>query len=248
MLGTTNLPWEFLPCAGISGGPRKFHGGTGESAKATVINVLCVTMRVHYESEFNGDIMYVRTPEEVSILVLFRVQRVRRFSVALSPKIANTPAGAPLMAPSTAQLTKCLSQVVEHRCYCRACRLQKCRRMGMDRGSELFDPYIFSALGVQLHRDAYGSKTKQLEHDSSHVQQPSCSNSSSDAHSPSSQEKVNATNVLDLPSLSNASLAEQLLIFSRTPFATNGSHKEYSESYESAEADHEVTLSVHMLR
>ncbi|CAJ0602561.1 unnamed protein product [Cylicocyclus nassatus] len=56
-----------------------------------------------------------------------------------------------------------------YRCYCRACRLQKCLLMGMDPGC------------VQLHRDLYGSKVKPSSLEAS---LSSRSSSSSSTYSP----------------------------------------------------------------
>ncbi|KAL6739659.1 hypothetical protein Aduo_013090 [Ancylostoma duodenale] len=94
----------------------------------------------------------------------------------------------------------------KHRCYCRACRLQKCLLMGMDPGS------------VQLHRDTYGSKIKRaLEQSSSRYQPNTCLNLAP-SPKPSSLLKENVSGAYSqhIPSPSSATLAEQLLHFSRT--------------------------------
>ncbi|RCN25378.1 zinc finger, C4 type [Ancylostoma caninum] len=106
----------------------------------------------------------------------------------------------------------------KHRCYCRACRLQKCLLMGMDPGS------------VQLHRDTYGSKIKRALEQSSSCHQPNTylNLAPSPKFSSSLKENVSGANSKHIPSPSSATLAEQLLHFSRTTVIAKKSVGDYS--------------------
>ncbi|KAK6748061.1 hypothetical protein RB195_000964 [Necator americanus] len=121
----------------------------------------------------------------------------------------------------------------KHRCYCRACRLQKCLLMGMDPGS------------VQLHRDTYGSKIRRaLEQNSIHHQSQNIHPNISSSSLSVFRDNVNGDSSQHISPHSTAHLAEQLLIFSQTPISKK-SFDDYSTSHEDASAGGEVARLQH---
>ncbi|WKY05008.1 hypothetical protein Q1695_005763 [Nippostrongylus brasiliensis] len=102
--------------------------------------------------------------------------------------------------------TRC-SYSHEHRCYCRACRMQKCLLMGMDPAA------------VQLHRDTYGSKQarRSQENDSAVLHSPN--NFSDDltwtANTPGSFSSESAALQSERPGPS-ASISPSMSLFSHS--------------------------------